>query len=153
MTSPATGRDTAAAPARPSLLAAPVSGYPAAEIAQILGEVLEEVIVRRQRAGFNPALIADLRTQVATIRLAAQQWREWRVSAGGSTEVVAAGTAPRSPQEITPEQAGALLGVSPSRVRQLLRAGAIEGRKTGRQWLTTRGEVETYRCGRMAGSD
>lgn len=153
MTSARPTQGTEAAPVRPSLLAAPVSGYAAAEISRILGEVLEDVIERRQRAGFSPALITDLRTQAATIRIAAQQWREWCSSADGRTEMVATETAPRSSKEITPEEAADLLKVSSSRVRQLLRAGVLEGRKTGRQWLTTRGEIEAYRYGRRAGPD
>jgi len=48
------------------------------------------------------------------------------------------------PEAITAKQAAEMIGVSEQRVRTLLRAGAIEGRQIGKQWLTTVAAVQTY---------
>lgn len=46
---------------------------------------------------------------------------------------------------ITAKDASEMLGVSEQRVRTLLRSGAIEGKQVGKQWITTRAAVSTYR--------
>ena len=43
-------------------------------------------------------------------------------------------------------QVAALLGLSPSRVQQLLRTGQIPGRKVGRDWILRRGLVEQFKA-------
>ena len=46
--------------------------------------------------------------------------------------------------ELSPVEASVLLGVSSSRVRQLLRSGVLYGRRVGRSWLVERSAVESY---------
>lgn len=48
------------------------------------------------------------------------------------------------PDALTAKQAADMIGVSEQRVRTLLRAGAIEGRQFGKQWLTTESAIRTY---------
>ena len=40
------------------------------------------------------------------------------------------------------KEAAAILGVNPSRVRQLLAEGKLEGVKIGRDWMLARSDVE-----------
>lgn len=48
------------------------------------------------------------------------------------------------PDALTAREAAERIGVSEQRVRTLLRAGALEGRQIGKQWLTTGAAVKTY---------
>lgn len=50
-------------------------------------------------------------------------------------------------EAISAKAASDLLGISEQRVRTLLRAGAIEGKQLGRQWITTLAAVENYQRG------
>lgn len=149
---PAASPRTPARRGRPRLVA-PVSGYSAWEIARILNEALPAVIQKRQQQGFDPSLIAGLRAQWEGIRDAGEEWREWRTSADQSFQTEPTEIAPRSSEEITPDEVAPLLRVTPERVRQLLRAGSLAGRKAGWQWFVSRAEVEAYRVGRRAGPD
>jgi len=40
------------------------------------------------------------------------------------------------------EEAGAILGISGKRVRQLIQAGELDGKLLGRQWAVLRSDVE-----------
>lgn len=45
---------------------------------------------------------------------------------------------------LTVAQAAPLLGLSDSRIQRLLRAGQLRGRKLGRDWIVSRGDVEEF---------
>lgn len=45
---------------------------------------------------------------------------------------------------MTSEEVAAVLGVNDSRVRQLARAGLLNGRRVGRDWIFTPADVEEY---------
>lgn len=47
--------------------------------------------------------------------------------------------------ELTLEQAGAELGLSPDTLRSQIRYGKLRGRKVGPVWVVTRRELERYR--------
>lgn len=49
------------------------------------------------------------------------------------------------PELLTADQAGAELGISGRRVRQLLDQGTIRGQKVGRDWTISREALEEYK--------
>lgn len=121
-------------------LGANVSGYSAALIVHQLGESLERSIRAHHGAG-RLELARDLAVTLADLREAAAQYRA--ATGNGSTEAGHAGPSavsePLGPpsgfhSEVDSHEAAAALGLTSSRVRQLLRAGELSGRqdRTGR---------------------
>lgn len=129
-------------PARPPL-AAPVAGFPAVVCAALLRERLPTLAV-------HPDYVAQCRAVLAALDEAAGQWRTWRqacaeaeasAAVDGSAAVTATATG-AGLAEIDTATAAVRLRVSPNRVRQLLRAGALGGRRVGRTWLVSAATVE-----------
>jgi excisionase family DNA binding protein len=107
----------------------------------LLREPLRQRIAELERSGrVHPEYVRQLRAAYGEIVAAGELWQERRVSVDGSTKaaVTEIGSSSWQPEELSPEEASVLLDVSPSRVRQLLRSGALEGRRVGRSWLVSR---------------
>lgn len=123
-------------PPRP-VLAAPVSGFAAFVFSRVLEEALPRRMVALQdavaRGGLHPDALAELRVQWAAIREAGTAWSQWKSSADGSAEDLVT-EMPSDSSEIDTKQAADLMGVTPSRVRQLVRNGALPGRKVSATW-------------------
>jgi excisionase family DNA binding protein len=106
-----------------------------------------------ERGRLDPAYLGELQSSLAALREAAEQWLAWekqvRASATGSASAGHAEARPSSSEEgsteINTEAAANLLGVSASRVRQMMRGGEIQGRKMGRVWLVSLASVQAYR--------
>jgi len=138
---------TESLPSRPAL-AAPVSGFAAFVMARVLDDALPARIVGLQRQAesgrLHPDLLAELVQQWSTIREAGRQWAEQRAAADGSTAAQAT-AAPATLSEIDTARAADLLGVTPNRVRQLVREGLLPGRKISRTWLVDMTAIEMRR--------
>ncbi|MCL6559368.1 MAG: helix-turn-helix domain-containing protein [Firmicutes bacterium] len=46
-------------------------------------------------------------------------------------------------KELTPKQVAKKVNTTPSKIRKLLREGKLPGRKVGREWLISEGDLET----------
>ena len=130
------------------LLAAPVSGFAAFMLGKVLDATMPARLVSLQdqaAAGrIDPERIAEVTAAWSAIREAGALWAQWRAAADDSTAYTVAAIPPRS-QEIDTDSAAGLLGVTPNRVRQLVRAGELPGRKVARSWLLDRTAVELRR--------
>lgn len=149
MSRPAQRRKAAPSPptSAPALVAA-VSGFPAFVIANLLEARLPERLVALQRlvekGQLPPALLAEVTAQWAAIIQAAQEWAQYRAAVDGSTAGPPAAIPERS-AEIDTAAAAGLLGVTPNRVRQLVRDGSLPARKASRTWLVDRTAVDLRR--------
>jgi excisionase family DNA binding protein len=123
----------------------------------------EAVLVLLKRAGIEryagqmtPSARAAVEEFLRQLQLVTRWQQEWNAelttgaSVGGSTEVPVAEAAGVSPQEIDPEEAAVLLDITSSRVRQLCRAGELQARQVGRNWLVDRASVELRAMGGAA---
>jgi hypothetical protein len=129
------------------VLVAPVSGFSAFVIAPLLERRLVEVA----RQGVHPDLLAEARVTAVAVRRAAEEWTSWRTAADGSAAVESAAMpASSGHDEISVAAAGAMLGVRPRRVRQLLEEGRLEGRRVSGRWLVSLGSVELLREARRS---
>jgi excisionase family DNA binding protein len=133
-------------PERP-VLAAPVAGWAAYVIGAVLDDALPARLVALarlvERGQLHPDRLVEVQQAWAAIRAAGQQWKDWRASLDGSTAgPVTAIPAGLVSQEIDTTAAADLLGVTPNRIRQLVRAGDLTGRRVGRTWLVDRASTE-----------
>jgi hypothetical protein len=113
----------------------------AAAFAPVLGK-----LVRRWTSpafGLMPEDAAVLKAGYAELVRARDVWLASRgfPSAGRPAEMAAVSTAD---MEITTLKAGELLNLTPSRVRQLCRAGLLSGRKVDGRWMVRRSAVVAY---------
>lgn len=139
-----------AAVTRP-LTVAPVSGWPARVCARLLAAELDRVT-----AGVHPELAQQLRTTLAALTEAGEAWAQWRrrvaeVEAGAAaaaSAAAAAAAARTGSGEVDTTAAAARLGVTPNRVRQLIRCGRLQARPAGRVWLVETSTLDTYAEGR-----
>jgi excisionase family DNA binding protein len=144
-------------PVPPPRLVAPVRGFVAWALVLLVDRHGPDqmVALRRlaERGRLDPAYLGELQSSLAAIREAAEQWLAWekqvRASASGRASAGQTETRPFSSDErsteVNTETAANLLGVSTSRVRQMMRAGEIQGRKMGRMWLVSLASVQAYR--------
>jgi excisionase family DNA binding protein len=127
------------------LLVAPVSGFPALVLSQLLDAEGPGRMVSLQRlveeGRLDPGQVAAFRSTWAAIRAAGKEWAEWRSAADGSAAEQLTAIPAESTREIDSAEAARQLGVTPNRVRQLARCGQINARKSGRQWLVDRKDV------------
>jgi hypothetical protein len=134
--------------AEPPLTVAPVGGYAAAVVAEILDQVLPlrlAHLTRQADAGrIHPEYLRELRLSWLAVRQAADMWLTHSAAVNGSTAGVVAAIAPQS-TEIDTEAAAVLLRVTPNRVRQLVRSRRLVARRAGRVWMVDRRSVELYR--------
>jgi excisionase family DNA binding protein len=137
-------------PPRPTLSAA-VRGCAAASLVVVLDERLA-ALERLAAAGHIDADdVAEARAAFAAIREAGQAWTAWRrAAADGSDRRKPAAIPAPSAHEISTTEAAGMLGVSARRIRQLLAAGVLEGRLTGRTWHVSRPSVLMVRGVRSA---
>jgi len=152
---PRRGESRSAVP--PPRLAAPVRGFAAWALVLLVDRHGPDQMVALQRLAerdrLDPAYLIELRSSWAAIREAAQQWLEWERQSRRSVD----GTFPRTGTEAPPSSSQApsleidtttaanMLDVSTSRIRQIMRAGKITGRKVGRVWLVSVASVQAYR--------
>jgi excisionase family DNA binding protein len=129
-------------------LVAPVGGFAAFVLAKVLDDALPSRLVGLQRqaeAGrLHPDLVAEVTSTWSAIREAGRQWSEHRSAVDGSAAEPVTAIPARS-AEIDTDKAADLLGVTPNRVRQLVRGGDIQARKVGRVWLVDRTAIELRR--------
>lgn len=129
-------------------LSAAIAGFSAFVLARVLDDALPARLVGLQRqveAGrMHPDRLAEVTQAWAAIREAGRQWAEQEAAADGSTaEQVTA--PPAGSGEIDTDRAAGLLGVTPNRVRQLARSGALPARKVARTWLVDRVAIDLRR--------
>ena len=133
--------------ARPAL-GAHVAGFGAFMISKVLEDALPRRLVALQEqvacGNLHPDLLAEVVAQLAAIREAGAIWSQWRASVDGSAEDLLT-EMPAGSSEIDTSRAADLMGVTPSRVRQLARNGALAGRKVASTWLLDRTSVELRR--------
>lgn len=86
------------------------------------------------RAMASDSLRADVTALMLALEFAAESWRI-------SVDISADGNGPRL-DEMTTDDAGTALGVSPRRILQLLDDGVLFGRRLGREWLVSASSVE-----------
>jgi excisionase family DNA binding protein len=143
-------------PVPPPRLAAPVKGFAAWALVLLADRHGPDqmAMLRRlaERGRLDPAYLDELQSSLAALREAAEQWLAWekQVRASVSGRASAGRTEARSSSkaestDLDTEAAANLLGVSTSRVRQMIRAGEIQGRKVGRVWLVSWASVQAYR--------
>lgn len=133
------------------LTAAPVAGWPALVCHRMLAERVDQLA-----AGVHPDLAEQLRETLAALRQAGEAWAAWRRSvaeveaeaSAGASASAAAAVAGAVSAEVDTTTAAALLGVTPSRVRQLARCRRLPGRKAGRVWLVSAAALAMYAEGR-----
>ncbi len=147
-------------------LVAPVQGFSA----WVLGRLIEEhgagqlAALRRlaERGRLDSAWLDELQWTCAAVREAASQWLEWEKQRRSMAD---AGRRPRadhppdrapvdplSSPEVDTGTAAYLLGVTTSRIRQLLRSGEFVSRKVGRVWLISSTSIVAYQDMRSAGT-
>lgn len=134
---------------RPPLFIACIEGYAAVVIAGILDEILPDRLAAMRRAAdagrLHPTYVAELQHASAAVHRAADEYGTWwRAEAAAEAEALVTEGAAGSDEEIDTNRAALLLAVTPSRVRQMLRCGALFGRRDGRAWTVDRGSVRTY---------
>jgi excisionase family DNA binding protein len=132
-------------PARP--LAAPVRGFSALVI---VGELRESLPTRLEglaaSGGVHPGYLRELRETWGDLCEAAEQWKAWKLAQAGDGSAEPQNVADLScSTSMTAGEASTVLEVSSSRVRQLLRAGVLEGRRVRGRWLVDRASVEIRR--------
>lgn len=127
---------------RPRLVA-PVAGAAAAALVVVLDARLAVLATLAARGRISSGDLAEAREVFAAIREAASEWVA-RASPERSNETVLS-AAPADCSEIDSAEAAGLLNVSPRRVQQLLAAGELEGRRSGRVWLVSRASVLLWR--------
>jgi excisionase family DNA binding protein len=88
---------------------------------------------------------AVIREYLPDLELTADQYKAWRASDLGTSELSASVPAAPLPHEISAREAASMIGVSDRRVRQLLAEGSLDGRRDGWSWLVDRSSVELYR--------
>lgn len=134
--------------ARP-LLGAHVGGMAAVVIAHILDEHLPDRLTKLRLMVERGRLSADALTDTVrayqAIRAAAEAWKDAPAVAAVTAPPVTAAGRDSEQEEITTETAADLLGVTPNRVRQLVRAGVINGRHVGRTWRVDLADVKERR--------
>jgi len=127
------------------LLVAPIAGKAAARCALLLREWLAKVNLPGDERAYYCQVLAALDQ-------AAAQWRAWRIEQAEAAATAADACASAvvaeveaGSGEIDTDAAAAVLRVTPSRVRQLCRAGRLPARKVGRVWLVSAREVRMMR--------
>jgi hypothetical protein len=124
-------------------LVAPISGLAAQAFRLLLEPTLAAALERWQRGGLSPAGAAEIRAAFAVLVVAADEHLGRRACADASAQVVVA-QVPAGSAEISTAAAADMLGVSPQRVRQLLAAGVLDGRRVGSVWMIARESVAGY---------
>lgn len=119
----------------------------------------------RLRQDRRPDLAAQLEVGWTQLRLASSAWQramdEHALDDGGKVPAFVDDSASAKARasrassgvdtvEVTRSEAAARLGVTPQRVGQLLKVGALTGRKFGRSWLVDVASLEAAREGREA---
>jgi excisionase family DNA binding protein len=130
------------------LLVAPVAGFAAWALTPTLTRELPRLLDRL--AGADPRVRVELVATVDAVRQAGEQWARWRAAADGSAAVPQPEPLAPSPAWLTTELAADVLGVSPNRVRQLCRSGALAAHRAGGRWLVDEDAVMLRVTGAVA---
>lgn len=147
-------------------LVAPVQGFSAWALGRLIEEHGAEQVaaLRRlvERGRLDSAWLDELQRTCAAVMEAASQWLEWEQHRGMTADSdqqsrqncppAQASLDPLSCPEVDTRVAAHLLGVTTSRIRQLLRSGEFAGRKIGRIWLVSSASVAAYQDVRSAGN-
>ena len=147
-------------------LVAPVHGFSAWALGRLIEEhgAGQQAALRRlvELGRLDATRLDELQRTCAAVMEAASQWLEWErqrgMMAGADRRPREAGAPAQAPSdplsspEVDTGVAAHLLGVTTSRIRQLLRSGEFAGRKIGRIWLISSASVAAYRDVRSSGS-
>lgn len=119
------------------VLGAHLAGFAAFYFAPVLAAAVPRLEDLGREGRVDPVLLGQARGFAAAAQVAADQWATWRASVDGNTEVSGGEAVGGSGRDLDMSTARAAdtLGVSPRRVRQLLDAGVLTGRRAGRVWL------------------
>ncbi|MET3949697.1 hypothetical protein [Arthrobacter sp. UYEF36] len=137
-------------PPRYALLAAPVSGLSAKAFIAFL----PRSVVESRTAALPPADRAEILATYDTMSAAAMLWDKGRGEAAGNTAPIR--EAPPAPEPaagkgLSVAEAADVIGCTTGRVRQLLRAGTVQGSKAFRDcWIVDADSVEAFRFARRA---
>lgn len=96
-------------------------------------------------ANLSPEERAVIREYLPDLELTAEEYKAWRASDLGTSELPASVPAAPLPHEISVRDAAGMLRVSDRRVRQLCTDEVLEARRDGWAWLIERSSVELYR--------
>ncbi len=131
---------------RRALLGAHVQGPAAAWLSARIHESDVAASVAHFRGVGRADVAVSIESAVAQIREAARAYDAWRgagVSGGGSAEVPLSGRGAGSSRGVVDTStAAAALGVTERRVRQLLEAELLDGRKAGGRWVVDGEDLE-----------
>lgn len=117
--------------------------------AHVLDRILASSNVVRAMSAYPEWMQLELEATRRAIRRAAREYEALPIAEDGSAATALAEVAPLSPDEITTNEAGALLGLGERRVRQLAAEGM--GRQVGGRWLLDRTAVLAYAGRRRPG--
>jgi len=123
-----------------------VSGMCAAGFASMLRVPLQRRI--SLASGIHPGNAAELREMYAELDRVGRVWMASRPRISVVSQLPRLSTemaSDSSADMINTKIAGDMLRLTDSRIRQLLRAGELPGRKVGRRWLVKRSAVLAYR--------
>lgn len=134
----------------PSQLGAHISGFPAVVISMAMSKVgpklLRAIEVDIARGRAEPRELEETRRAWAAVREAAQAHLNWRSSR--SSQPFCSPVEGPSESGLTVKQAATRLGVSRTRVYQLLAEGRLQGTKdAGGRWLVDELAVELRKAG------
>lgn len=101
-------------------------------------------------ASLSPEERAVIHEYLPYLELTATEYRTWRASEVGTSELRDSAPAAPLPHEISVREAAGMLDVSERRVRQMLGADELEGRKDGWAWLVDRASVDFRRRNEVA---
>jgi excisionase family DNA binding protein len=135
----------------PGLSGAVISPLACAVFAAMLDKPLRRRI--SLASGIHPGNAAELREMYAELERVGRGWMRSRrisVAAVPAASVTEMGSGSVADMEIDTVKAAELLRFTTSRVRQLLRAGVLPGRKVGRRWVVKKSDILAYRAPRKA---
>jgi excisionase family DNA binding protein len=131
-----------------------VRGFAAAMMMQVLEGKLPAMVAQLECSDRDPRYARELRAAWEDLQTAGELWLAWNraTSVDGSTEVGLTEVASSSdvvevqelPEELSPKEAAELHDVTDSWIRQLLRDGAVDGRRIGRSWLVSRSSLAAF---------
>lgn len=134
-------------PPRFTALGAHVSGVSAWVIVSILERAKAMDSIQKMPADHR----GEVQATYDALRAAAIYWNEQQTEAPREAPApvpLPAGPAGQAPDDLSAAEAAEVLGCTERRVRQLLAADRLEGRRVAGRWLVNAGSVEDYALAR-----
>lgn len=133
---------------------APVGGFAAFQIWQILEPRLPLVLEQLALGPVHPKMIEELKETAAAVEESAGQfvewWRTWSKPTHQPVPVPTATGSSHGHDEISTREAAEMLNCSTEWVRRLVDRGVLAGRRTSRVVLVNQASVMTYLLARGA---